>query len=435
MFGSTGGFGQKPGGFGATNTANTGGGFSFGQNNANSNTTGTTGNTGGGFGFGQNNNNTNTNTNTNTAAGSGGFSFGQNNNAAASNTGATGGGLFGAKPAASGGLFGQNNAATTNTNTAGTTGGGFGFGQNNANTTAAAPSGGLFGAKPAAPSGGLFGNNNTTNNTTAAPSGGLFGGNNAASNTGGGLFGAKPAAPATGGLFGAKPATTGFGQQNTTNTNTGFGQQQQQQQPQLTVTPLTRPSDLPEHMQKEFEQIDEYIQQQARICDELSTNKLQHQETIESIPRDAELISRKYITAYEALVHDSESMNEIKTRSDIAAQEAQTCFNLLSYLTSQTPGRLNSNRPAGAPRENGDPLLNYFKSKCEEYEKRIEELAKVTAEVEAGVVGLEHSGPQNPSVVIDNFTISLEELYKLFMGLGNRVAELHHVVERLEQRK
>lgn len=128
-------------------------------------------------------------------------------------------------------------------------------------------------------------------------------------------------------------------------------------------------------------------------------------------------------------------MNEIKTRSDIAAQEAQTCFNLLSYLTSQTPGRLNSNRPAGAPRENGDPLLNYFKTKCEEYEKRIEELAKVTAEVEAGVVGLEQSGPQNPSVVIDNFTISLEELYKLFMGLGNRVAELHHVVERLEQRK
>lgn len=173
------------------------------------------------------------------AASSGtGFSFGNTSNNT-STAPATGGGLFGAKPAApaTGGLFG-NNAGSTSNNT--TQGSGFSFGANNNNannTNANTSSGGLFGnnnnnANANTSSGGLFGNNSSNNNN-----------NNTTTSTTGGLFGAKPAAPATGGLFGAsntsntqQPSTGGlFGNNSTTTTqpSTGglFGQNNAATQP------------------------------------------------------------------------------------------------------------------------------------------------------------------------------------------------------------
>lgn len=246
--GATGG--STFGGFGQSNAtaapAQTGGGL-FGGGNTN-----TTG------GFGASNTASTgfgANANTNTSTG-----FGASN---------TGGGLFGAaKPAAGGGLFG-NNAASSGTTTGGfgatsgsggalfgnaqpqantgsAFGGGFGAGATNNNTTTG---GGLFGAQnnqtQNKPAFGGFGASNTantgtgafgqTNNTTQQPQqgGGLFGGGNAA-NTGSSLFGGQQNKPAGGGLFGA--ANTGatntggglFGNANNTNTQqqqgTGFGQ-------------------------------------------------------------------------------------------------------------------------------------------------------------------------------------------------------------------
>ncbi|KAJ4293922.1 hypothetical protein N0V88_005436 [Collariella sp. IMI 366227] len=183
-------------GFGASNTATTGG---FGSPAAN---------TGGGLFGGANT----------AAAKPAGFSFGNTGTGAFgaaatttpafganANTATTGTGLFGGGAqtnTAGGGLFGggqQQQQQQQQQQPAATGFGGAGFGAQAQNTA-----GGLFGAQQQKP-GGLFGN-------TAAPAGttgGLFGGANTGAATGFGA--ATQAQPATGGLFGAKPATTGTG--------------------------------------------------------------------------------------------------------------------------------------------------------------------------------------------------------------------------------
>ncbi|KAI8341858.1 nucleoporin autopeptidase-domain-containing protein [Chlamydoabsidia padenii] len=210
---TTGGFGATTGGFGQTPATNSmfgqagqqpqqqAGGFSFGQKPA-----GTTGGFGTGFG---------------TGAATGGFGATANKPATSFSFGASAAPAT-STPAATGfGGFGT--GATT-----GTTGG---FGQTQPAQTgfgAGATGGGLFGAKPATgQTNSLFGNNQQPSTT---PSFGGFGGTNqqqpstgfGTGATGGGLFGAKPAG--TGGMFGnTQPATGGFGGFG------GFGNQQQQQ--------------------------------------------------------------------------------------------------------------------------------------------------------------------------------------------------------------
>ena len=235
----------------ATGTGAFGVGSNFGGFGASSTPAATT--TGGGL-FGSGNNTASTGFGAQPAASTGGFG-----------SSTAGGGLFGAKPAATGGLFGSP-ATTTPAATGGlfgSTTGGFGGGGTTTggfgSTPAATTGGGLFGntaaQKPAtgfgfggattgttgfgtantggfgastagtgATGGGLFGN--TAANTGAATGGGLFGGGAQPGTTGvstgfgsgastgfgaqpqpsGGLFGAKPAA--TGGLFGSAPAAT-----------------------------------------------------------------------------------------------------------------------------------------------------------------------------------------------------------------------------------
>lgn len=208
---------NKPGGlFGSTanTTGNTGGGFSFG--NSTNNQTNTTGGL-----FGNNNAATTTNT-------TGGL-FGSNTNNQ-QQAGSTGG-LFGSQNQTSGGLFGAKPAATGfGTSTTQTQGGGL-FGNNTSNT-----GGGLFGQNQATQNntgGGLFGNNNTANtggglfgNQTQNKPGGLFG-NTATTNTGGGLFGGNNTNNNSGGLFNNN-ANNNNNQQSTglfgtTSTNTGGG--------------------------------------------------------------------------------------------------------------------------------------------------------------------------------------------------------------------
>ncbi|CAO2656014.1 Nn.00g048170.m01.CDS01 [Neocucurbitaria sp. VM-36] len=233
--GQAGAFGQSTGfgGFGNNNSTPASTGF------------GASTNTGGGLFGGGNNNATS--------------SFGQNNGSTFGTNNASGGGVFGQKPA-TGGLFGGSNTNTTTGTTGGLFGGGStsnttgGFGTGSGgfgSTTTGTGSGGLFGqSKPA--TGGLFGGSGTTN-TTSTPFGGATNTNTfGQSNTGGGLFGQQnnqaSSAPAFGasttatntggGLFGG--STGGFGQNNQTqpqNTTSGglfggggFGQNNQQNQ-------------------------------------------------------------------------------------------------------------------------------------------------------------------------------------------------------------
>lgn len=143
--------------------------------------------------------------------------FGQNN----ANSGTTGGGLFGANKPAGTGLFGGGTTTTPAAGTTGTTGTApsFSFGaantasqqQPNTQTASTGLGGGLFGGGGSS----LFGNNNNNQQQqqgqqTQPAGGGLFGG-------GASTFGA-PGATTGGGLFG--------------NLGQNQNQQQQQQQPQ-----------------------------------------------------------------------------------------------------------------------------------------------------------------------------------------------------------
>ncbi|KAK3945608.1 hypothetical protein QBC46DRAFT_430184 [Diplogelasinospora grovesii] len=196
--GGTGTFGGSTfgaGGFGTTNTTNTGG---FGSNTSGSTLFGGSQPATSGFGA----------TSTTTGTGFGGGLFGANKPA-------TTGGIFGGsnttqQPAQGGGLFGGGGFGATNN----TTNAGFG-----ANTNTNTTGGGLFGNTTAAakPAGFSFGTANTGGGFggTTGTTGAGFGTTAAATNTGGGLFGNTTQANTGGGLFG----------------NTQQQQQQQQQQP------------------------------------------------------------------------------------------------------------------------------------------------------------------------------------------------------------
>ncbi|KAM0251552.1 hypothetical protein ACHAP5_001559 [Fusarium lateritium] len=218
---TTGGFGANTttSAFGANNTAtNTGGGLFGGSNNTQA------ASTGGGL-FGQSNNQPQQNTGTGM--------FGQNNQTQQT------GGMFGQnqqKPAGTG-LFG-----TTNTAAASTGGGLFGNSQPQTNTTGFGAannnnaSGGMFGNKPAATGGGMFGGSTAAQPSTTGT--GLFGGSNnqAQQNTGTGMFGNTASQQQKPSLFGASTSNTGggmFGGQSNQNAGSSlFGGSTNQQQQQ-----------------------------------------------------------------------------------------------------------------------------------------------------------------------------------------------------------
>ncbi|EXF76657.1 nucleoporin autopeptidase [Colletotrichum fioriniae PJ7] len=235
---------NKPSGFSFGNTGATTGGFGnttstgFGANNNTAGNTSTSGglfgsNTGQATGGGLFGNNQAQPQQQNTGSAFGG-GFGQQNQ----QTG--GGGLFGntqQKPATGGGLFGGGGGATTG---GGLFGGGntssTSFGATNTNTNTG---GGLFGAKPAATGGGLFGSNpaGQTNNAGGGLFGGGLGQNNQTQQQTGqtSLFGGAQNQAKPGGLFGSsQPASSGmFGGQNNQQQGGMFGgANQQQQQPQ-----------------------------------------------------------------------------------------------------------------------------------------------------------------------------------------------------------
>ncbi|KAI0133502.1 nucleoporin autopeptidase [Xylariales sp. AK1849] len=197
------------------------GGGAFGTNNTNINTFGTSNTTANTGLFGSGNTN-------NTAGG-----FGANNASTGNAFGSGNPGLFGSKPATSGGLFGNSTTAPAQTSGIFGASGGNSFGATNTNTT------GGFGTNTNTTSSGLFGaNNNNSNNNMQNKSGFSFGNNNTATSggfgatnntnttggfgsntTGGGLFGNQQnnaSTQNTGGLFGAAGANTaqntgGFG--------------------------------------------------------------------------------------------------------------------------------------------------------------------------------------------------------------------------------
>ncbi|KAK9487611.1 hypothetical protein V1527DRAFT_494795 [Lipomyces starkeyi] len=315
---------------------------------------------------------------TNTSSGAPSFSFGATAPAAQS----TGTGLFGASTTSNTGtgLFGGSSAANP--------------------STTSAPS---FFSNPSAPttsSATLFANPQGSTNIALS---GPFGANsNATSN------------PLGGSLFG-KPAAATQSQQ----------QQQQQQVPQQ-ITSLTRYSDLPESAQKELNEIDNYINKQIEISEDLKARKNSWQDELQSVPRDVEVIMRKLVTTHQALSNDLVATTSLRTIVDTATQDAQLCIQILQQL-----------RIPGARLPPGDPLLAYFERHAMELEKKIADYKGVLGDVDHAVDGLEREILEGQSAGggAEGVLRALREEYAVFMALGNRVAELHHAVARLESRE
>ncbi|KAK9480658.1 hypothetical protein V1514DRAFT_325068 [Lipomyces japonicus] len=325
-------------------------------------------------------------------------------------------------------LFGGSGTTNQNATTSGTGLGPSLFGS--ANTAPLAqPTTSLFGSsttKPAGAAPSLFGN---TTAAAPAPNTNLFGstaGGTAAANPAGGLFGTG--APTTGGL-----GTSLFGASTNQQQQQQQRQQQQQQQLQLQsqqqqvqLTSLTRHSDLPEPAQKELDEVDKYITQQIEISEDLSARKETRQELLQSVPRDVEVILRKLTTTNHALANDVASMTLLKSVVDVSTEDVQLCLQLIQQL-----------RIPGARLPPGDPLLAYFERLAIELQAKIDDYKTVLQEVDGAVDGIEREiidGRASTGAGAEAVLQALREEYAVFMSLGNKVAEVHHSVARLERR-
>lgn len=325
-----------------------------------------------------------------------------------------GGGLFGSAPAQSnastnafGSTFGSNPNAPP-------TGGLFGAGANASNN--AAPVGGLFGAPTSntganSGSGGLFGNRGGVKSA----GNGLFAAPNAASSGGGGgLFGnpgntGANQAPGSGGVFGQQPAaniTSGSG--SVFGASTG-GNSAAAAAP--VITPFTRPSDLAENLQRELENTDLYIRQQAQLCEDIHHALPEHRTLVTSVPRDVQLLRFKLAYAKETIKYDDNRLATLKPLVDRDYADAE----LLTQVTKQ-PRRY-------------DRLLPYFRRSID-CKDRLEQLALAMRDVQQ-VVSAEEFGKR---VTYDEHGVSLlpralEEEYRYFMSLSDQVADLHRRIE------
>ncbi|KAF5100323.1 hypothetical protein D0Z00_001291 [Geotrichum galactomycetum] len=441
-------FGNKP----ATTTTG-GSGFSLGgTSNAATNSTTTTPATGGLFG------NTSNNTSTTTSGGLFGSTTATAGSTASTTTGS--------------GLFGN----TANNST--TTGGGL-FGKPSTTTTTTTPTTG----------GGLFGSSSNTTNSTVPRTGGLFGNTSTTTGSTGGLFGGSGTGTATTGLFGANNTNT------TTNNTAAAGglfknDTNQPVIPVSQITGTTRPGSLPPQAQLELVNLEMYIKKQTQISEKLKSRHDELDEMVDSVPRDAELLVRKLTTAVEALKYDEAVLGRLKAESDGATADSETCFNLFGHLRGTAAAaaaasaanggaggaRLYSKRigagfltsaasasAASKPSDAAgasvpDPLIPFFEHKIEEFRQKLAEYARIIQEAENGIDSIIQSSSQvattngGGAVVaavngganingteegliqnVNAILAALQEEYLLFMGLGNRVAELHHNVGRLEE--
>ncbi|KAK9390230.1 hypothetical protein V1515DRAFT_583307 [Lipomyces mesembrius] len=320
-------------------------------------------------------------------------------------------------------LFG-NKTATTNTS---------GLFGSTTNTSSGAPSFSFGATAPAAQSTGtgLFGASTNTGtgpfggSTTSAPS--LFSNPSAPTTSSANLFG-NPQGSTNIGAFGANPNATSNLLGGSLFGKPAAATQPPQQQPQVPqqITSLTRYSDLPGSAQKELDEIDNYINKQIEISEDLKARKNSWQDELQSVPRDVEVVMRKLVTTHQALSNDLVATTSLRTIVDTATQDAQLCIQILQQL-----------RIPGARLPPGDPLLAYFERHATELEKKIADYKGVLGDVDHAVDGLEREILEGQSAGggAEGVLRALREEYAVFMALGNRVAELHHAVARLESRE
>lgn len=490
--------------FGAANNNNSGNtGFGFGANSNNNNGSNNSGNTG--FGFGNNNANkagfglggsTSNNTaakpafsfgaNTNNTASKPSFGFGNNANASSSKP-AFGFGNTATNTAAKPGFsFGNNTASMgskpgfgfgNNVSTASKPGFSFGNNNNSTSTSTGSTSGGLFGNKPAA-GGGLFGNSTNSNTNggmfASKPSGGLFG--SGTNNNSTSLFGNKGPSNGlgnSGGLFGNNNNNGMFGNNNNNNN---------QQIPQLTS--MTKVSDLPDGLKNQLVQLDEYIQTEMSIAEYLKSNEKEHNELIDSIPRDIRYLEKKSSSTGQALSSDLHFIESFKAKtlesfndwveklikvylqltnpmsSNVSNDQTQysSSSNVVIGIngvrkvdpaTDAKNGQINSNGSnsgaqssstnQAAPLNVTQIINSYYLTKIDDFKDSISKYEVILKEVEDSINSLDKSlldGRRGASALNDNYGLemivsTLREEFKLYVELANEFAEIHHDVKHI----
>ncbi|KAM6477755.1 nucleoporin FG repeat region-domain-containing protein [Trichoderma sp. SZMC 28011] len=316
------------------------------------------------------------------------------NTAATPATGTTAGGLFGSTPTpapAAGGLFGAKPAATT---TPATTGGGL-FG-NTAGTQQQTTGGGLFGAKPAAApttattGGGLFGNTGNTA-TTQQSGGGLFSSTPAAATTGGGLLGQTQAKP-SGGLFGSTPATAAPATTQVAAVQVNYDN----------LRPRSRFDDLAQPIQNEIALIDKGIQRVIKMRDEIGEFMPQHEKDIDQLGRDVQFVESKFKTVQDALNRDILTVKALQdmTKKDVA--DAQLSFKAADNLKLPThyhqtglfagppPPNDSNSTDASSAHASAQDLITYFNRICDDVEKYKNRLDEYRSQIERDMPGVEN---------------------------------------------
>ncbi|EHK49079.1 hypothetical protein TRIATDRAFT_167009, partial [Trichoderma atroviride IMI 206040] len=338
--------------------------------------------------------------------------------------------LFGAKPAATGGLFGATTTASPQTTTGGglfgaatptpatntgTTGGGL-FGSTATAQPAQASSatgGGLFGSKPAATTttglgGGLFGNTATPQQQTTT-GGGLFGSTPAAqpsATTGGGLFGSKPAATMTtgtgGGLFGGAATTQqsggGFFAQPVQSTNQVAAVQVNYDN----LRPRSRFDDLAQPVQNQIALIDKGIQRVIKMRDEIGEFMPQHEKDIDQLGRDVQFVESKFKSVQDALNRDIQTVKALQDMTKKNVTDAQLSFKAADNLKLPThyhqtglfagppPTSDSNSADASSAHASAQDLITYFNRICDDVEKYKKRLDEYRAQIERDMPGVEN---------------------------------------------
>ncbi|CAI7568982.1 unnamed protein product [Penicillium pancosmium] len=477
------------------------------------------------------NNTQNTSTPTLGGASTGGGLFGNTNSATQAKPA---GGLFGGgnttQPQSTGGSMFSGLGGQQQNNTASTGGGLFG---KPATTTAQPASGGLFGtagagagagtAQTGATGGGLFGG---ASNASAAPAGntggGLFGGaantsTTQAGTTGGGLFGGglgsttqtqpKPtlglgtSTTGGGGLFGGgaaqstqqqqpaqKPTLSLFGNPGTTQ---GAPQPLQQSvaggavAPGVTLNldellPTTKFESCAEPVRKGIENIDNYILEQIKLCNEVSDMLPTIESQGSTIPNDVEFVQSKLETIQHALENDAGDIDQLRGLVTRDAAEAQVAFRAIDTLKlplqyqsaggsgwwsmqdQKVPDRRSTRKntlalpddveadSSTATAVHGVPvnLVDYFSHRSDEMGGVLDRYKGNLKEIEDHLHGVEltlnrqisefvssrsrdGAGPRNPQSTVNDLAAVLGDVEAGILGVANRLGGLSEQVQEV----
>lgn len=194
---------------------------------------------------------------------------------------------------------------------------------------------------------------------------------------------------------------------------------------------MTRVSELPEPMQKEIENLNNFIQQQVAIADNLKSNETQQKDLVDSVPRDVNFLETKFNSVNQALITDLKFIETFKPKVLEAFNDwVEKVLKLYLQLTNPEQNTQQSSNLITV--SNATSILNqFYVSKIEEITKTTKRYEGVLSEIETAIQDLDNSSTPLNNNGIELVLSTLREEYYLYMELANNLAEVHHNVRRI----